>query len=295
MARYEYHHRKPPRRRLPLSRILLILLVLLVVAYPFYEGYHLNISESTLVISDLPANLKGLSIVYLSDIHECARFPQSRVDALVNTINSLSADLVLLGGDYADNAEDTLTFFTNLPAIHARLGVYGVLGECDREGAGTDLAPIAKAMTNAGVEPLINEVARVKVGQIYLYIAGADDVLTGTPDLASVAGQVNADDFVIFLGHNPDLLASALKATGADGDNHWFDLALFGHTHGGQITLLGLPLIGELVPTQGNRYLSGWLTENRANILVSNGVGTSYFPARLFAPAQIHLITLKQK
>ncbi|MCE5342378.1 MAG: metallophosphoesterase [Eubacteriales bacterium] len=295
MARYEYHHRKPPRRRLRLSHVVLVLLALLLVAYPFFEAYHINITKTELVIADLPTNLKSLKIVFLTDIHECARFPQSRVDALVNTVNGLSADLVLLGGDYADEGKDTLAFFQNLPTLHARLGVYGVLGECDREELGTDLAPLAKAMTTAGVLPLINDVAKIKVGQIYLYIAGADDVLTGQPDLSAIAGQVRADDFVIFLGHNPDLLTAALKANGSDGDNHWFDLALFGHTHGGQITLFGLPLLGQLVPTLGNRYVSGWLTENRANILISNGVGTSFFPARLFAPAQIHLITLKKK
>ena len=103
------------------------------------------------------------------------------------------------------------------------------------------------------------------------------------------------DDFVIFLGHSPDLLAAAIKANGADGDNHWFDLALFGHTHGGQLKLFSLPLLAGFIPDIGERYLSGWLEENRASILISNGVGTSYFPVRFFAPAQIHVITLKHK
>ena len=39
-----------------------------------------------------------------------------------------------------------------------------------------------------------------------------------------------------------------------------------------------------------DRYLSGWFTENRVDLLVSHGVGTSVFPARLFCPPQIHLI-----
>ena len=45
--------------------------------------------------------------------------------------------------------------------------------------------------------------------------------------------------------------------------------------------------IAEDVP---DRDLSGWFTENRVNLLVSRGVGTSVFPARLFCPPQIHLI-----
>ena len=50
-----------------------------------------------------------------------------------------------------------------------------------------------------------------------------------------------------------------------------------------------------LLPEVGNRYMSGWLEESRAAILVSNGVGTSGAPVRLFAPPQIHLITLKSR
>ena len=100
---------------------------------------------------------------------------------------------------------------------------------------------------------------------------------------------------MIFVAHNPDILPTAMKTNGADGDNHWFDIALFGHTHGGQVTLFGFPLLAQFVPDLGDRYLSGWLEENRAAILVSNGVGTEGFPARLFAPSQIHLMTLKPK
>jgi predicted MPP superfamily phosphohydrolase len=48
---------------------------------------------------------------------------------------------------------------------------------------------------------------------------------------------VNEEDFVIFLGHNPDLLsARAQRRTARTATTHWFDLALFGHTHGGQLT-----------------------------------------------------------
>lgn len=294
LARYEYKYRKPRRRKPRLSSILMILAVLVVIAYPFFEGYHLNIQNYTARMANLPSPLKNLTIVYAADIHAGTRYSQLRVNQLIRTINGLSADVVLFGGDYADNTADTIAFFRNLPTVQARLGVFGVLGECDRSDP-TALTTLIKAMTNAGVQPLVNTVGRLKVGKTYLYIAGSDDYYGGEPDVEGLAYQVSTDDFVIFLGHNPDLLTAALRATDSNGDNHWFDLALFGHTHGGQITLPGIPLIPDLIPDLGTRYLSGWLEENRANVLISNGVGTSYFPARLFAPAQIHLITLKSQ
>jgi len=40
------------------------------------------------------------------------------------------------------------------------------------------------------------------------------------------------------------------------------------------------------------RYRSGYRKENRSDLLISNGVGTSILPARLLIPAQIHCIEL---
>lgn len=295
MPKYQFRYRKPPRRRVSRRVLLVALVVLAALAYPFGEAYFLRVDNYTAYIPDLPANLKNLRIVYASDIHMGSTYPQGRVNELIKTINGQSADLVLLGGDYAQDSAGAIAFFQNMPKIQARLGVFGVLGESDRTPPEGNLALLVKAMTAAGVAPLVNSTARIKMGQIYLYLSGADDIRAGEPDVQSLASQVSADDFMIFLGHNPDLLLSALKATGKDGDNHWFDMALFGHTHGGQVTLLGLPLIPSFIPDLGDRYLRGWLEENRASILVSNGVGTSYFPVRLFAPPQIQVITLKPK
>lgn len=295
LPRYEFKHRKPQRRRLRFSSVAMIALVLLMLAYPFFEAFHLTVDQHSALIPDLPVNLKNLRIVYATDIHAGARYPQWRVNELIKTINSQSADVVLLGGDYADSSKGAIDFFKNLPKIQARLGVLGTVGEADRTPPESNLALLVKAMTNAGVTPLVNGVARIKVGPTYLYVSGVDDYLSGQPDVQSLAANIRADDFMIFLGHNPDLLTEAIRATGADGDNHWFDLALFGHTHGGQITLLGYPLLPGLIPDSGDRYLRGWLEENRASILISDGTGTSWFPARLFAPAQIHVITLKNK
>ena len=95
---------------------------------------------------------------------------------------------------------------------------------------------------------------------------------------------------MIFLSHNPSVIPDAQRATDASGRLGWFDLALFGHTHGGQIAGLG-PLMG-IGDDVEDRYRRGWLTENRSSLLVSNGVGTSVIPARVFRAPQIHCIDI---
>ena len=121
-------------------------------------------------------------------------------------------------------------------------------------------------------------------------MVGADDYAKGYPKVAQIAQQVREKDFVIFAGHSPNLLPAMLDARDADGNTHWYDMALFGHTHGGQIAFIGNWLNISKVE---DRYEEGWLVENRTNLLISRGVGTSILPIRLFNRPQIHLITVK--
>ena len=103
-------------------------------------------------------------------------------------------------------------------------------------------------------------------------------------------GTVSARDYVIFLSHNPTVIPDAQLASDSSGSLGWFDLGLFGHTHGGQMKIFGSMLdIAEDVP---DRYRSGWLKENRVDLLISRGVGTLIYPGRLFCFPQIHYITV---
>lgn len=288
---YRPRHRARSKGRI-LSVILCLLLAALL-AYPFVEPYLLEVENVTLAYADFPENIGQLRIVYLSDIHRGPFFSEKRLRNLVTRVNSLSPDLILLGGDYADTSEETLAFFRSAPDFHARYLTAGVLGNHDRTQPESNLERIQRAMYDAGIVPLVNGVARVKIGTEYIYLAGIDDVDNGWPDLESVAAQTDRGDFVIFLSHSPAVLSKAMECKDRDGDRGWFDLALCGHTHGGQVTLLGQPVM-KIAPMR-TRYWRGWYEANRARILVSNGVGMSIAPIRLFAKPQIHLITLRRE
>ena len=288
-VRRSRHLRRNRRRRF---RVILLLIVLLViVVYPFVEARVLTTDKVILHSDDLPADANHLKIVYLSDIHWGFWFSDADLSGLVAKINALRPDLVLFGGDYATDHESALQFFRKLqdmPKIHARYGIYGVPGEADRGEDAQDRTLLSEAMSNAGITPVFNSVEYVPIGSGRICIAGLDDVLAGKPDLKSVAGSVSARDYVILLCHNPSIITDAQQTRDADDSFGWFDLGLFGHTHGGQMKFFsGLLGIADDVP---DRYLSGWFTENRVDLLVSHGVGTSVFPARLFCPPQIHLI-----
>ena len=295
MPKYQYKYRLPQRRRLRLYWLIPIVLVAFLIAYPFWEATQLDVKTHEFRVADLPANLRNLRIAFASDIHQCMWFSQERVNSVVNEINKLDADIVVLGGDYAMDSDGALAFFENLPTIEARLGVFAVMGNHDRTEPEKNLSLLISRMKEKRITALLNSVERVKVGQSYVYLAGVDDKHNGFPDVEGVASQVQSSDFVIFAAHTPDLLTDMLKAKSADGKSHWYDLALFGHTHGGQVNLFGYSPFMNLSPEVGSRYMTGWLEENRAAILVSNGVGTSGAPLRVFARPQIHLVTLKAR
>lgn len=286
-----YRGRHKARSRYRVIFILLCCVAALMVAYPFLEPFLLETESVTLTSADLPVNIGQLKIVYVSDIHQGAFFSEGRVRNLVTRINSLNPDIILLGGDYANTSEEAIEFFRKAPSFHARYLTAAVVGNHDRTAPESNLEALTQAMYDAGIVPLVNTVSRLKIGTDYVYLAGIDDVDNGWPDLEGVAAQVAREDYVIFLSHSPAILSKALEARDRNGNKSWFDLALCGHTHGGQVTLLGQPIL-ESARTSG-RYWRGWYEANRAYMLVSNGVGTSVAPVRLFAQPQIHLITVR--
>ena len=69
-----------------------------------------------------------------------------------------------------------------------------------------------------------------------------------------------------------------------------FDLQLSGHTHGGQVRLLGF---SPMVPSRfGNRYALGHVREEGRELIVSGGLGTSILPVRLGVPPEITVVEL---
>lgn len=273
--------------------VFLIVLLILMICYPLVEARLLQTENKTLQSDDFPIEANNLRVVYLSDIHYGFWFSDADLSRLIGRINSLRPDLLLFGGDYATDNETAIKFFRTLQkqgTIHSRYGIYGVIGEADRGESDATCKQLTEAMTNAGVVPLVNKVAPVNIAGRQIFIAGLDDKLTGKPDIKGVAKSVNAGDYVILLCHNPSVIQEAQVAVDASGNLSWFDLGLFGHTHAGQMSFFSTALnIAEDVP---DRYRSGWLKENRVDLLISPGIGTSVFPGRLFCFPTIHCITI---
>ena len=111
----------PPHRLRRLLLVLGVLLLLFALAWPFIEPYLLETESVTLKAEDFPRSIGEVRIVYLTDIHKGGGFGSSRVAALIARVNQLNADIVLLGGDYAEDSAGAISFFKDSAICFFRL------------------------------------------------------------------------------------------------------------------------------------------------------------------------------
>lgn len=258
------------------------------ILLPFYLAAQLYLEQSSYVSAQLPVEWDGLRIAFISDIHYGPMFTQQRAVDLINRVNTHNVDIVLLGGDYGETTATAIELFKVIPRIKAKIHVLAAIGNHDLNGTREEIEELKNNMLSLGITPLQNACFTMQRERGYLRFCSTDDTRHGQPDISILKKDVSPETFTIFFPHSPDILPS-LTSSG----QRMFDLALCGHTHGGQIAFFGRSLHSS--SKFGDRYRTGWMQENGHDIMVSNGVGTSLIPVRIGAPPQYHIITLKRK
>lgn len=234
---------------------------------------------------DVAAGSEGmppLRIAYASDFHAGPTTDASVLKAACAELRAATADLLLLGGDFVTGRPNEIDWLAReLGDIPAPFGRFAVLGNHDLwSGAGY----VAEHLEAAGVRVLVN--ANVRLGAPFdrVWICGLDDYWSGQPDAAATVH--GADGVRIVLMHAP----SGLLDLGAER----FDLALCGHTHGGQLALPGgIPIVVPQGPLS-RRYARGrFPIGDGGTLVVSVGLGCVVLPLRTFADPEIVICTLR--
>ncbi len=231
--------------------------------------------------------MSGLKIVHISDIH--LKRLGYREKKLVQSINSLSPDLVLVTGDYTAYGDDFHPVLGLFARVKSKYGIFGVLGNSDyTDGRGMCLlchrAGSKKLNPGLPIKVLRNSHVLLKTPQGSVYIGGVDDPVNGRDDIDQALDAVSEGAFVILLSHSPDVVR---KAAGKK-----IDLILCGHTHGGQ---LGLPFITSLHTGRAlyERYRSGLFKLGATYLYVNRGIGTSYVPVRFFCRPELTVFSFE--
>ncbi|QGY02787.1 metallophosphoesterase [Methylobacterium mesophilicum SR1.6/6] len=244
-----------------------------------------------------------LRIAVLADFHVCEPFmPFDRVAEIVDATNALEPDLILMLGDYPAGRiawrKLPLTDFARIvEGLKAPLGTHAILGNHDwwddhavqRARRGT---PAVKKLLEArGIPVLENQAVRlVKDGRPF-WIAGLADQQpfqktwewVSFADVPRTLEAVTDAAPVILMAHEPDIFMKIPERV---------SLTLAGHTHGGQVRILGrAPAIRKV---HGHDYSYGHVVQDGRHMIVSGGFGMSRIPVRFGVPPEIVLLDLGQ-
>ena len=234
-------------------------------------------------IKDLPPGLNGFTIAQISDIHVGPTIKRGYLDAIVDKVNALEADLIAVTGDLVDGSVVSLAPHTApLARLSSRHGTYFVTGNHEYYSNAHDWIAEVRRL---GLTVLMNEHVVLEHQGASLLVAGVTDYTAHHFDEshrsdphAALAGAPAHAAVKVLLAHQPRSAAAAAEAG--------FDLQLSGHTHGGQFFPWNL-----FVPLQ-QPYTSGLNRLRELWVYTSRGTGYWGPPKRFGAPSEITRLRL---
>jgi predicted MPP superfamily phosphohydrolase len=242
----------------------------------------LRVRRVELSLVGLPASFDGYRLVHLSDLHIGDYESPERALGRIGLANTLSADLAVITGDLiARRGGREHEAVSVAGALRAQDGVLVVLGNHDHLQA----ERLTQELRAKQIAVLRNQWHSIERGHDRLWILGVDDWRSFPPDLKrAMAERGSAEPFVL-LAHRYRESRSMAPFP--------IMLALFGHTHGGQI---GLPWVGRWVNlmTLTGQRAQGVFRLNSGWGHVSAGLGTSGPPMRLGVDPEITLLVLRR-
>jgi uncharacterized protein len=286
------HARRGRRMRAAvLAAPALVLLAIYAEAYHL-EPQRLGLERHALDLTRGTGHARTFRIVHFTDI-QSARVGPYEERALRLGLEQ-QPDLVVFTGDYlherfpgtADaNAVAFHDLLVRVGLDQVPLGAYAVPGDCERGGW-------ARLFSGTGVRALQNTSARITLpGGVTLSLVGLDlpaSRLRARGVARQVVRQAPPADLVVVMGHAPDFV---MALSGQEK----VDLALAGHTHGGQVALpfFGPPITLTRLP---RRYAGGLNDYRGLPLHVSRGVGMERGTApqiRFLVPPEVCVLDVK--
>lgn len=268
----------------------------------------LEIRHFVATLPGLPAELDGLVIAQLSDLHVGPHTSRALMARAERAVREASPDLIAVTGDLIDDFPADVDHYAEMfGALAAPLGVYVIPGNHEVYAGWED---VRARLEHLSVTVLVNRALTVEVpgrgsaeptamrslgretgfGGVRIVVAGTGDPAFGPgtggdagPDIARTLADVPPDTFVLALAHNPALWP-ALAARGVD-------LTLSGHTHWGQ---LSVPRLGWSLASPFLKLAMGAHASGRSLLYIHPGTGYWGLPFRLGHSAEVAIIRLNR-
>lgn len=278
------------------KRILFGTLIALLIGFAIYshfENTSIETSKISITNSDIPSSFDGYKIVQISDLHNVEFGDNNEI--LLNKIQENNPDAIFITGDIVDRRITKIDIAVNFIEQAVKIApIYYVPG--NHEASVKEYQDLADKMESLGVNIPDKKFVELKKDGSKINLMGfsdswfADGFRIDTDSIFSkypADTNIDLNNYTILLSHRPELLDFYAENN--------IDLVFSGHAHGGQIRL---PFIGGVVaPGQGlfPEYTSGVYEKASTKMIVSRGLGNSFFPFRINNNPELIVVTLKSK
>jgi len=216
---------------------------------------------------------QSLKIAHLTDLHTSRL--GFREKSLLRSLQREKPDVIVITGDALSPWGSYDEERPLLRSLHAPLGVWLVRGNWENWRR---MDKEREFYRQSGVQFLLNRNSQIAPG---VFLIGLDDANYGNADLQNATNGIPFGAYRIALFHSPLFFS---KSAGQ------YDLALAGHTHGGQVRI---PLLPPLWLPEGiGPYVEGWFQKNGSQMYVSRGLGMTILPVRFDCRPELAIITV---
>jgi len=230
----------------------------------------------------VPAGDGSVTILQISDLHLNPANPV--YGELKELIAVLEPDILVITGDMMDKHTDVEFLREFLPALDGIPHKFAITGNWEFVTKVT-VDQLTAEYAVRGIVMLRNDYRDIEVNGVPVRIIGIDDLLLGKPEFKTDC--IVPESLNVILVHCPALYHQIRPQLGDPPSARVVFMA--GHTHGGQVTLFGLPLY--LPPGSGGFNTGGYFRSD-VPIHISGGVGNSNLNIRMFSRRDVILYTL---
>ncbi|MBP2240708.1 putative MPP superfamily phosphohydrolase [Cytobacillus eiseniae] len=250
--------------------IAILLFVCFLIIYMIKEAFANRVIQLQMNFADFPETFGDVKLFFISDIHK-----REVTDQIIEEVQKLKVDIVIIGGDLLEKGVSFEKVKKNLQKLTSLGDVLFVWGNNDYE---VEYRYLDALLLEYGVKILDNTAVffESRKGERLTFL-GVDDISQKRDRLDLALADAGEGGFKILVSHNPQIISQIEP-------EHQIRLVLSGHTHGGQIHILGY-----------SPYEKGKVKKIKdTTLLISNGYGTTALPFRLGAKSETHLITLSK-
>lgn len=246
------------------------------------EPHAVEVVTVALPLAKIPPG-RELRLVQLSDLHMGAF--SAYHEKVARLVNAQRPDLIVLTGDFQEKRRYIRHVERFLSLLHTAREMVAVQGNWEywsrMEGR-----LLRRHLQRVGATLLINQRRDMTLKGVPLSILGLD-FPSPTDNLVQLQDAAAADRLNILLSHVPAFDHGALSDK--------VDVALCGHTHGGQVRLPFLPPF--YLPRFSGHFVEGLFHVGAAQtpLYVTRGIGTSVLPVRFMCRPEITVLRLQSR